>query len=295
MNQHRFLKRSLAAAGGALKGAGGGKASAESVSKHRRAAVVRRPSGAEEGEAACRGRRGGGSASPTIKEAQSLSNSCSGSEPTAERRRRAQKLLAGLKKTYPEANCALEHKGALELLVSTILSAQCTDSMVNRVTPGLFKRYPDAKALAAARAEDLEREIHSTGFFRQKTRSIQGACRKIVESFGGSVPDTMEGLTSLPGVARKTANVILGTWFRKNEGIVVDTHVGRLAFRLGLTWSARDPKDAVKIEEDLLKLLPREDWTFFGHAMILHGRRICGAKKPDCAACPYAVFCPSAV
>jgi endonuclease-3 len=215
-------------------------------------------------------------------------------EPTPERRARARRILAGLKKLYPDADCALQHHGALELLVATILSAQSTDTNVNKVTPGLFERYRSASAFAEADPSDLEREIHSTGFFRQKTKSIRGACRRICEAYGGSVPDTMEDLITLPGVARKTANVILGTWFKRNEGIVVDTHVGRLACRMGLTWSSRDEKDAVKIEEDLVRLIPREDWTFFGHAMIWHGRRVCSARKPDCAGCLVAKHCPSA-
>jgi endonuclease-3 len=215
-------------------------------------------------------------------------------EPAPSRLKRAKQILAGLKTLYPDADCALHHSSPLQLLVATILSAQSTDANVNKVTPGLFERYPDARALAGADAADLEREVHSTGFFRQKTKSIQGACRRIIEVYGGRVPDTMEDLVTLPGVARKTANVILGTWFKKNEGIVVDTHVGRLAHRLGLTWSSKGEKDAVRIEGDLLRLIPRNDWTFFGHAMILHGRRICSAKKPDCAACLLSNACPSA-
>ncbi len=215
-------------------------------------------------------------------------------EPSLERIARARRVLQGLKVLYPDADCALHHQSALELLVATILSAQSTDANVNKVTPGVFARYPDARALAAADPAEFERLIHSTGFFRQKTKSILGAACRIVDVYGGSVPGTMEDLVTLPGVARKTANVILGTWFKKNEGIVVDTHVGRLAHRLGLTWSSKGEKDAVRIEEDLLKIVPRDDWTFFGHAMILHGRRVCGAKKPQCAACGLAGDCPSA-
>jgi endonuclease-3 len=215
-------------------------------------------------------------------------------EPTAERRERARKVLAELKKLYPEAHCALIHRSALELLVATILSAQSTDATVNKVTPLLFGRYPDARALAGAESAELERLIHSTGFFRQKTKSIQGACRRLVEAYGGEVPGAMEDLLTLPGVARKTANVILGTWFSKNEGIVVDTHVGRLTHRLGLTWSSRDEKDAVAIEKDLMQLLPREEWTFFGHAMIWHGRQVCTARRPNWESCSMASFCPSA-
>jgi endonuclease-3 len=202
--------------------------------------------------------------------------------------------MAGLKAAYPDADCALRHRSAFELLVATILSAQSTDANVNRIAPALFDRYPDAASLAEADPAELERRIHSTGFFRQKTRSLMGAAQRIVHAFGGKVPDTMEDLMSLPGVARKTANVILGTWFKKNEGIVVDTHVGRLAHRLGLTWSSKNEKDAVRIEQDLLRLVPRDDWTLFGHAMILHGRRVCQAKRPDCPSCTLSKGCPSA-
>jgi len=210
------------------------------------------------------------------------------------RRARAQAILEGLHAAYGPVTCALQHKSALELLVSTILSAQSTDANVNRVTPGLFTKYPNAEDYANAPAEALERDIHSTGFFRQKTKSLQGACRVMVEQFGSQVPDTMEGLVELPGVARKTANVILGTWFGKNEGVVVDTHVGRLAQRMQLTWRAKNDKDAVKIEADLMELLPREEWTYFGHAMIAHGRKVCSARKPACPSCPVAGHCPSA-
>jgi endonuclease-3 len=214
--------------------------------------------------------------------------------PGAGRSRRAAKIVAGLKKLYPDADCALAHRNALELLVATILSAQSTDANVNRITPGLFRRFRDASAFARVDLRELEKEIHSTGFFRQKARSLQGACRRLVEAYGGEVPATMEDLITLPGVARKTANVILGTWFKKNEGIVVDTHVGRLAHRLDLTWSSKNEKDARRIEEDLMQIIPRRDWTFFGHAMILHGRRVCTARKPNCAGCEISRYCPAA-
>lgn len=215
-------------------------------------------------------------------------------ESLAVKRKRAMKILAGLRELYPDADCALTHNSALELLVATILSAQCTDETVNKVTPILLGKYPDAAALASADPADIERIVHSTGFFRQKTRSIINACKMIVEKFGGQVPDTMEALTQLPGVARKTANVLLGTWFRRNEGIVVDTHVGRLAHRLGLTWTSKDDKDAVRIEQDLMQIIPREEWTFVGHALIWHGRRVCFARKPNCAGCGISKYCPSA-
>lgn len=211
-----------------------------------------------------------------------------------ERKQRAKKILAALRKLYPEADCALRHSEPLQLLMATILSAQSTDETVNKVTPVLFAKYPTAKAIAEAPSADIETIIHSTGFFRQKTKSLQGACRKIVEEFGGRVPETLEELVTLPGVARKTANVVLGTGFGKNEGIVVDTHVGRLATRLGLTPSSKDSKDAVKIESDLMPLFPRESWTFLGHALIWHGRRVCDARKPKCGECTLAKYCPSA-
>ncbi|HNQ21975.1 MAG TPA: endonuclease III [Phycisphaerae bacterium] len=215
-------------------------------------------------------------------------------ETTAERRKRARKIIAVLHRQYPDADCALHYRSALELLVATILSAQSTDETVNKVTPALFARFPTARDLVAADPADLEEVVHSTGFFRQKTRSIQGACRKIVDEFRGQVPDTMDALVTLPGVARKTANVLLGTWFHKNEGIVVDTHVGRLAERLRLTWTGKNSKDAVKIEKDLMTIIPRPEWTFVGHALIWHGRRVCTARKPDCDGCPLARLCPSA-
>lgn len=215
-------------------------------------------------------------------------------ESLDKKKERAKAILRGLKKLYPDATCALHHKSALHLLVATILSAQSTDETVNKVTPSLFEQYPTAKDLATADTADIERIVKSTGFFHQKTKSIQGACRLIVERFGGEVPATMDELTQLPGVARKTANVILGTWFEKNEGIVVDTHVGRLAHRMALTWTSKNDKDAVKIEQDLIQLIPRKDWTIFGHAMVWHGRRVCNARKPNCAGCAVSEACPSA-
>jgi endonuclease-3 len=215
-------------------------------------------------------------------------------ETAVARRQRAERILARLREAYPDARCALRHGSAYELLVATILSAQCTDERVNQVTPALFRRYPDAAALAAADPAELEALIRSTGFFRNKTRNLLGMAQRVCEHYGGQVPDTMDALLTLPGVARKTANCVLGTWFRKNEGVVVDTHVGRLAQRLGLLSEARDDKDAVKIERDLVQLFPREAWTWLAHALIEHGRRICAARKPDCAACTLAEDCPSA-
>ena len=216
------------------------------------------------------------------------------SESRQEKKRRARRIIAALRRLYPEAGTALRHRSPLQLLVATILSAQSTDEQINKVTPVLFKRFKTAKALADAPREELEEIIHSTGFFRQKAKSIQGACRKIVEDFDGKVPDNLDDLVTLPGVARKTANVVVGSAFRKNEGVVVDTHIGRLATRLALTWSSRNSKDAVKIERDLMELIPRKEWTFIGHALIWHGRRVCSARKPDCDACALAKCCPSA-
>jgi len=209
------------------------------------------------------------------------------------RRARAGKILRGLKRLYPEADCALHHDSALQLMVATILSAQSTDVTVNQVSVPLFKKYRRAADFADADLTDLEEMVHATGFFRQKAKNIKNACRKLVEEHGGDVPDSMDALVELPGVARKTANVILGTWFKKNEGVVVDTHIGRLATRMSLTWRSKNDKDAVKIESDLQEMIPRKQWTFFGHAMISHGRRVCSARRPDCPRCTLSEHCPS--
>ncbi len=215
-------------------------------------------------------------------------------ERASDRKDRALRLLSGLRELYPDANCALRYESAFELLVATILSAQCTDERVNMVTPDLFRRYPDAKAMAGARREDLEPAIRSTGFFRNKAKNLIGMSRRVCDEFNGKVPQTMDELLSLPGVARKTANCVLGTWFGHNVGVVVDTHVGRLALRLRLLTTARDDKDAVRVEQDLMKLFPRESWTYLSHALIQHGRRVCNARKPDCASCTLSAECPSA-
>lgn len=207
----------------------------------------------------------------------------------AERKAKAAKYYKRLSATYPDAHCALDHKDAYQLLVATILSAQCTDKRVNMVTPALFARYPNAAALADAETEDLENAIKSTGFFRSKTKSLLGMAQALVARHGGKVPDTMEELTELPGVGRKTANVILGNAFNKNVGIVVDTHVTRLSERLGLTRET----DAVKIEEDLMPLFPSEQWTMVSHLLIEHGRAICVARAPRCEICPLNDICPS--
>ena len=198
-------------------------------------------------------------------------------------------IIRRLYARYPDARCALDHENPLQLLVATILSAQCTDARVNMVTKNLFRRYRTAAEYADADPAAFEQEIRSTGFFRNKTKSVLGMARALVERHGGRVPDTMEELVPLPGVGRKTANVILGTAFGKNEGVVVDTHVGRISRRLGLTKH----DDPVKVEQDLMRLLPRAEWTRFSHTVILHGRNICDARKPKCEECPIAALCPS--
>ena len=205
--------------------------------------------------------------------------------------RRVRAILDGLAKLYPQATCELDFRTPYELLVATILSAQCTDKRVNAVTPALFRKYPDARALARAKLSELEQEIRPTGFFRNKARNLQSCARTLVESYGGEVPKAMEELVSLPGVARKTANVVLGTAFGIADGVVVDTHVHRLTRRLGLT--CQDSPE--KIERDLMVLVPRTEWIEFGHRTIWHGRRVCYARKPNCAGCSLAPNCPSAL
>lgn len=200
---------------------------------------------------------------------------------------RVAQIIDGLRGLYPDVRCELNHENAFQLIVATILSAQCTDERVNMVTPELFRRWPDAGALAGADQGELEKVIHSTGFFRNKAKNLLGMARKLVELHGGEVPRTMVELLALPGVARKTANVVLGTAFRIPSGVVVDTHVMRLSNLLGLTQQ----KDPVKIEQDLQGLLPREEWIDFSHRLIWHGRRVCIANRPRCADCPLP--CPS--
>ena len=204
-------------------------------------------------------------------------------------RERVVQLIDAFPQVYPGARCELDFRNPLELLVATILSAQCTDKRVNMVTPALFKKYPTAKDYASAPQASLEKAIKSTGFFRNKAKSIRAAMRTIAEEHNGKVPNTMEELRALPGVGRKTANVVLGNAFGKNEGIVVDTHVARLSQRLGLTKR----KDADKIERDLMKLVPHEHWTDWSHWLIWHGRRRCYARKPDCSQCEVFQLCPS--
>ncbi len=204
-------------------------------------------------------------------------------------RERVAKLIKIWPRVYPDAHTELDFKNPLELLIATILSAQCTDKRVNMVTPALFKKYRTAKDYASAPQSELEKAIKSTGFYRNKTKSIRAATSTIAKKFGGKVPSTMEELRELPGVGRKTANVVLGNAFGKNEGIVVDTHVIRLSQRLGLTKH----KDPEKIERDLMKLVPREHWAIWSHWLIWHGRRRCYARKPDCSQCEVFRLCPS--
>src|SRR5579863_3749864 len=200
---------------------------------------------------------------------------------------RIMEILKRLDQLYPNVTCALTHASAWELLVATILSAQSTDVNVNRVTPELFRKYPTVEAFAALTPEQLEPDVRSTGFFRNKSKSVVGAAKKIVAEFGGQVPDDIEKLLTLPGVARKTANVVLGSWFRKAVGIVVDTHVHRISRRLELT-KENDPQ---KIEQDLMKIIPRERWILFSHQIIWHGRKLCIARKPKCAECALENIC----
>jgi endonuclease III len=203
---------------------------------------------------------------------------------------RISEILKRLDQLYPEVTCALTHKSAWELLVATVLSAQSTDVNVNRVTPELFRKYPTVQDFAALRPEQLEPDIRSTGFFRNKSKSVVGAAKAIVENFEGEVPDEMDQLLTLPGVARKTANVVLGTWFKKPVGVVVDTHVTRITRRLELTKNT----DAPKIEQDLMQVIPQEKWILFAHQIIWHGRKLCYARKPRCVDCPLENLCHAA-
>ena len=209
-------------------------------------------------------------------------------ETNAARAARPRQIIAGLEQAYPDAHCELHHTNPLELLVATILSAQCTDKRVNLVTAELFKKYRSAADYARAPLAELEQDIRTTGFFRNKAKSIKTCCQALVENHSGQVPRTMEELTELGGVGRKTANVVLGNAFHLNCGVVVDTHVSRLAQRLGLTKETTPEK----IEQELMKLVPREQWTLFSHWLIWHGRRRCDARKPDCPNCEIKPFCP---
>jgi endonuclease-3 len=203
---------------------------------------------------------------------------------------RLPEIIRLLREAHPDAKCALDYTNPLELLIATILSAQCTDERVNKVTPVLFARYPTAQALAEADREELEQIIHSTGFYRNKAKSVQEACRRIVAEYGGEVPSNMDDLLSLAGVARKTANVVLGNCYGIADGVVVDTHVKRLADRLGLSTQT-DPE---KIERDLMALAPQTEWIDLSHLLIFHGRRFCDARKPKCAVCTISHLCPAA-
>lgn len=203
---------------------------------------------------------------------------------------RTLEILIRLKRLYPDATCTLNYQTPVQLLVATILSAQCTDERVNQVTPALFARFPDAPAIASADIQELETLVRSTGFYRNKAKNIQGACRTIVEKFGGKVPNRMEELLELPGVARKTANVVLAHAYGIFQGVTVDTHVKRLSYRLGLT----EHEDPIRVERDLIRLLPQPDWENWSIRLIYHGRAVCTARNPKCHACDLADICPSA-
>lgn len=209
----------------------------------------------------------------------------------SDKKQRAAEVIKRLRKEYPDAHCALEYTTAFELLIATILSAQCTDERVNIVTADLFRKYRTPVDYLKVTAAELERDIHSTGFFRNKAKNIQAACRKIIENFGGEIPQTMDELLTLNGVARKTANVVLGNAFGIAAGVVVDTHVARLSQRLGLT----DASIPEKIEMELMNLVPKKHWVMFPHWLITHGRRVCNARKPQCGECVLADICPSAM
>ena len=212
-------------------------------------------------------------------------------ETKAQKQARTEKIIKLLKRAYAEARCALNHSNPFELLIATILSAQCTDERVNIVTADLFRKYCKPEDYLKVPAVELQHDIRTTGFFRNKTKSIQGACKMLVDEFNGEVPRTMDELLQLPGVARKTANVVLGVGYGIAEGVVVDTHVNRLSHRLAFTRQ-RDP---VKIEQDLMRLVPRKDWIIFAHLLIFHGRRICKARRPLCAECSIEQLCPSSI
>jgi endonuclease III len=206
------------------------------------------------------------------------------------RRARAQEIFDILAEEHPDAHCALDHDSPYQLVVATILSAQCTDERVNMVTPELFRRFPSPHDLAGAPQEEVEELVHSTGFYRNKAKNLIGMAEGVVERHGGEIPRTLEELTALPGIGRKTANVVLGNAFGVDEGVVVDTHVRRLANRMHLSRQ----EDPVKVERDLMKIFPRDRWTLLSHLFIFHGRRVCGARKPKCAECAVAHRCPSA-
>ena len=209
----------------------------------------------------------------------------------ADKKKRTAEIIKRLKKAYPDAHCALEHSNPFELLIATILSAQCTDARVNMVTPNLFRKYRGPQDFVDVSQAELEKDIHSTGFFRNKAKNIKAASQRLIEIYGGEMPRTMDEILTLGGVARKTANVVLGNAFGIASGVVVDTHVSRLSQRLGLTKQ----KTPQKIEKDLEKLVPKNDWIMFPHWIIFHGRQVCQARKPKCPECVLADFCPSRV
>ncbi len=225
---------------------------------------------------------------PTGAKAKPLARKASAYDPVAPER--VAEILKRLDSLYPDVTCALTHSSAWELLVATILSAQSTDANVNRVTPELFRKYPTVQAFAELTPEQLQPDVRSTGFFRNKAKSVVGAAKKIVADYGGEVPDEMEKLLTIPGVARKTANVVLGSWFKKADGVVVDTHVHRISRRLELTTN----NDPPKIEQDLMRVIPREKWILFSHQIIWHGRKLCIARKPKCAECALENLCHAA-
>jgi len=247
--------------------------------------ALARPGRGKTSAAAPKGRQKAIGEKPMAKSTPASTAKIKGYNPIAPER--VAEILKRLNDLYPDVTCALTHASAWDLLVATILSAQSTDVNVNRVTPELFRKYPTVEAFAALTSEQLEPDIRSTGFFRNKSKSVVGAAKKIVAEFGGQVPDDMNKLLTLPGVARKTANVVLGTWFKKAEGIVVDTHVHRISRRLELT-KENEPQ---KIEQDLMKIIPRDRWILFSHQVIWHGRKLCIARKPKCAECALENIC----
>lgn len=210
---------------------------------------------------------------------------------STEEKQRTRKIIAKLRKAYPDAHCSLNHSNPFELLIATILSAQCTDERVNIVTADLFRKYRSCEDYVNVAPAELEQDIHSTGFFRNKTKSIQGACKKMLEEHGGQVPNDVEKLLELPGVARKTANVVMGNAFGVASGVVVDTHVSRLSQLLGLTKETQPEK----IERDLMELVPKKDWIDFSHLLIFHGRQVCKARRPECGRCVIEPLCPSSL
>jgi endonuclease III len=253
-----------------------------------RGVVPRQPAKSGRHEGVRNKKPGAGRATTGAVKREKTGGAPKGYDPLAPRR--IAEILKRLDQCYPDVTCALTHRSAWELLVATILSAQSTDVNVNRVTPELFRKYPTVQDFAALTPEQLQPDVRSTGFFRNKSKSVVGAAQKIVNEFHGEVPDTMDQLLTLPGVARKTANVVLGTWFKKADGVVVDTHVTRISRRLELTKNS----DAVKIEQDLMKVIPRERWILFSHQIIWHGRRLCMARGPKCVECPLENLCHAA-